>query len=569
MNDSGRSGAGAPDGERVGELDPATVERIAAGEVVTRPARVVAELVENALDAGADRVAVEVAGDGTERIRVRDDGRGMSRENAARAVDPHTTSKIRDADDLRASTTLGFRGEALASVAEAATLDLTTNADPETGTGTRVVVESGEKRVSDAGRARGTTVEVTDLFADRPAREESLASPAREFGRVSDLLADYALARPEVAFALSHDGRETFSTPGTGTTDALLAVYDRETASRSTAFDHRADLGPDAGGTTAEVRAEGALVYPSVTRSTREHVRVSVNGRPVENEALARAVARGYGTLLPSGREPVAVVRLSLPPAAVDANVHPAKARVALRDADAVAEALETGVADALTTADLRRSGEVAMDLDSSLAPVEGGDADSEFADASVIGRFRGLYLLCEADGDLLVVDQHAAHERVNFERLRAALDDEGVPSAEIDPPETVSLDPATAAAVEEHADDLRSLGFGVEPFGGSTYRVTAVPAPLGRVADPDALRETADALARGDADRRTDLLADLACHPSLKAGDVLSDDDAGRLLDRLGQCERPYACPHGRPTVLSVSEATLASGFERPNTRR
>ncbi|WP_313692872.1 DNA mismatch repair endonuclease MutL [Halorarum halobium] len=571
MTDSASTGT-----DSVRELDGDTVERIAAGEVITRPARVVAELVENALDAGAERIDVAVDGDGTERIRVADDGHGMGRADAALAVEPHTTSKIRDASDLAVADSLGFRGEALASVADAGTLELTTNADGSGGegdasdgtgrtgegdVGTRVRVADGETTVADAGRARGTTVEVTDLFADRPARRESLASPAREFGCVSELVADYALARPEVAFSLSHDGRETLRTPGTGTTDALVAVYDREAAGHATAFDHRAELG-----SRIELRAEGALVAPAVTRSTREHVHLAVNGRPVTNEALRRAVVAGYGTLLPSGREPVAVVRLSLPAAAVDANVHPAKERVALREGDAVADAVETGVRDALTTADLRRSGEVAMDLDSSLAPVEG--ADSEFADATVIGQFRDLYVLCETDDGLLVVDQHAAHERVNFERLRAALADEAVPSAEVDPAATVSLDPGAAAAVEGNADALAELGFAFDRFGGTTYRVTGAPAPLGRVADADALGETAASLDGGEADPREAALADLACHPSLKAGDALDRETASRLVERLGECEQPHACPHGRPTTLTVGEATLADGFERHGRR-
>ncbi|MFC7097002.1 DNA mismatch repair endonuclease MutL [Halobaculum marinum] len=551
------------DSPTVRELDEATVERIAAGEVVTRPARAVAELVENALDAGAERVDVTVDGDGTDRIRVADDGHGMSRADAVSAVDPHTTSKIRAADDLRGATTLGFRGEALAAIADAGRLELVTNDGGAVGT--RVTVADGEKIVDDAGRARGTTVVVTDLFGDRPARRESLASPAREFGRVSELVTAYALARPEVAFSLTHDGRETTSTPGTGTRDALVALYGRETGGESTAVTHRA--GVDLAGREAALTVEGRLCYPSTTRATRDHVHVAVNGRPVRDDDLRRAVARGYGSLLPSGRDPVAVLRLDVPAWAVDPNVHPAKARVAIRGGDTVGDAVEAGVREALTTADLRRAGEVAMDLDSSLAPVEASESD--FADATVLGVFRDLYVLCEAGDDLLVVDQHAAHERVNFERLRAALADEAVPAAALDPAETVTLDPPTAAAVEEHREELARLGFAVDPFGGTTYRVTQVPAPLGRVADAEALRGVATDLressGRGGADAlRDDLLADLACHPSLKAGDALDRETATRLVERLGECERPYACPHGRPTVLSLEASTLADGFER-----
>ncbi|WP_432764784.1 DNA mismatch repair endonuclease MutL [Halobaculum lipolyticum] len=564
-SDEGDEGDGTAGGDSpaVRELDDATVERIAAGEVVTRPARVVAELLDNALDAGADRVDVAVDGDGTERIRVADDGHGMSRADAVRAVEPHATSKIREADDLRTATTMGFRGEALAAVADAGALELTTSDGGAVGT--RVTVADGEKTVADAGRGRGTTVVVRDLFGDRPARRESLASPAREFGRISELVTAYALARPDVAVSLSHDGRETVSTPGTGTRDALVALYGRETGGESTAVTHR--VGVDLAERSADLTVEGRLCYPSTTRSTRDHVHVAVNGRPVRDDDLRTAVSRGYGSLLPGGREPVATLCLDLPAWAVDPNVHPAKQRVAIRGGDAVADAVETGVREALTTADLRRSGEVAMDLDSSLAPVEG--ADSDFADAAVLGVFRDLYVLCESGEDLLVVDQHAAHERVNFERLRAALADEAVPAATLDPAETVTLDPPTAAAVEEHREELARLGFRVDPFGGTTYRVTQVPAPLGRVADAETLRTVATDLressGRGGADAlREDLLAELACHPSLKAGDALDRETATRLVERLGECERPYACPHGRPTVLSLAESTLADGFER-----
>jgi len=564
-----------PGGEpaAVRRLDEATVEHVAAGEVVTRPARVVGELVDNALDAGATAIEVAVAGDGTEEIRVADDGHGMARGDAARAVRRHTTSKLRDGETPTGVATLGFRGEALPAIAEAARLELVTNDGGEVGT--RIVVDGGtaggrdagvDPEVSDAARARGTTATVRDLFAGRPARRDALAGEAAEFGRIGDLVARYALARPAVAFELTHDGRETLTTPGTGYADALMGVYDRETASRSTAFETSADLPGRAAGRDDEAVAasiEGVLAYPSIDRASREHVRVSVDGRPVRNDALARAVRDGYGSLLPDGREPVAAVDVGLPPRAVDPNVHPAKAEVGLRASDAVADAVETAVEDALTGADLRRKAEVATDLE---AELEAKDGASPFDDVTVIGQYRDLYLLCEAGEELLVVDAHAAHERVNYERLRAAFSESSVPSAALDPAETLSLSPATASAAAEHAETLAALGFDVEPFGGTTVRLRAAPAPFGRVADADALRDVLDELAAGESptDRREALLRDLACHPSVKAGDALDADEARGLLDRLGECERPFACPHGRPTVLSIDAATLAGGFDR-----
>ncbi|WP_435074508.1 DNA mismatch repair endonuclease MutL [Halorubrum sp. HHNYT27] len=573
---------GAAESPRVRRLEPATVDRIAAGEVVTRPARVVGELIDNALDAGASAVEVTVDGDGTDRIRVVDDGRGMSRADARRAVERHATSKLAPDGDPVGVDSLGFRGEALAAIADAARLELTTNDGGAAGT--RVVVDGnaatagdrtegdGESiEASDAGRARGTTVVVEELFATRPARRESLAGAAAEFARVSALVADYALANPQVAFTLVHDGSTTLSTPGTGVTDALFGVYDRKTASQSTELAASVRVETEESESVAtSVDIAGALAYPSVTRASRDHVRVSVNGRPVRNDRLAAAVRAGYGRLLPDGREPVAAVDLRVPPVRVDPNVHPAKREVGLRDADRIANVVESAVADALTGADLRRKADVDTGVESALVPVGGeeGERPAAFADAEPIGTFRDLYLLVEAGDELLVVDGHAAHERVNYERLSRAFDDEPVPTAALDPPVICSLSTDEAAAAEAHADALAALGFETAPFGGGTVRLRSVPAPFGRAADADAFRDALASLSGGESprDAREASLADLACHPSLKRGDIgeLTREEQRSLLDRLGECDRPYACPHGRPTVLSVDEATFAAGFGR-----
>ena len=569
---------------RVRRLEPATIDRIAAGEVVTRPARVVAELIDNALDAGASRVTVAVDGDGTDRIRVADDGHGLSRADARLAVERHATSKLAPDGDPVGVDSFGFRGEALAAIADAGTLELTTS-DGE-GVGTRVVVGSGDETdpsVSDAGRGRGTTVVVRDLFAGRPARRESLAGTRAEFGRITARVSDYALANPTVAFTLEHDGSRTLSTPGTDRTAALLGVYDRETASQSTTVDARVDTQSHdgqshhqrsrgdhepTGDSSPTVTVAGVLAYPAVTRASNDHVRIAVNGRPVRDSRLAGAVRAGYGRLLPDGREPVAAVNVRVPPARVDPNVHPAKREVGLRDAPAVVAAVESIVADALTGADLRRRADVATDLDTALEPA--GDADGTspgaFADARPIGTFADLYALVEAGDALLVLDTHAAHERVNYERLARAFEGVAVPTATLDPPVTVSLSAEEAAAAATHAPTLSRLGFETTSFGGGTRRVSTVPAPFGRAAAPESMRDALSALVTGESprDAREALVADLACHPSLRRGDTIDRDDVDALLDRLDECERPYACPHGRPTVVSVSAASLADAFDR-----
>jgi len=548
---------------RITELDPETVERIAAGEVVTRPASVVTELVENALDAGANSVEIAVENAGLDLVRVTDDGRGMTEADARLAVERHATSKIHDVEDVKRVATLGFRGEALPSIAQVARLELTTKAEESGAAGTRVVVDGGEKTTEPAGRAIGTTVSVTDLFANTPVRRKSLATPKREFARISETVSDYALTHPDVRFSLTHDDRTVLSTPGSASyTDAVLGVYDREAAGQSTEFGPEGGSGDDR--SSDGVSVSGLVVYPSITRATPAHVTTAINGRALDDTTVRNAVTRGYGSLLPDDRYPIAVVDVALPPERVDVNVHPSKDEVAFADPEAVAEAVERAVSAALATQDLAHTGEIAFDFDSSLGEPAG---ESAFDAISVIGQFRDLYLLCEADDDLLVVDQHAAHERINFERLREALDG-GIDAVPIEPTQ-LSLTAAEAALVETNADTLDALGFRIESAGG-TYRATGLPAPLGRVAEPSAVHDVLDAFLAGDepANPREELLKDVACHPSLKAGDSLAGEDAARLVERLGACEQPFACPHGRPTVLTIDEETFARGFERPNTR-
>lgn len=545
----------------VRKLDKITIERIAAGEVITRPASVVTELVENALDADASRIEIAVESGGLDRIRVSDDGHGMDEADAALAVERHTTSKITEATDVDRVETLGFRGEALPSIASVARLELTTKTSDAVA-GTRIISED-EKTVETAGRGVGTTVETTDLFSSLPARRESLGSPAQEFARISKLVSRYALSRPDVRFHLSHDDRTVVSTPGTGLTDAILSIYDRSIASQSTEFEWSGtstDGDEDGGGITVR----GLLCYPAVTRSKPTHVYTAVNGRALRDATIRDATLAGYGSLLPSDRYPIAVVSVDLPPTAVDVNVHPAKKEVRFTDSAKVTAAVEQAVSEALAGEDLSRQAEFEFDTE----PIS-NEGTSEFDDVTVIGQFRELYVLCETDDDLLVVDQHAAHERINYERLRERASDD-IESVALDPSPTLSLTATEAATVEANRDAIEALGFRLEQFGSGTYRAKGMPAPLGRVASGDAVHDVLDEfLADEDPeDPRDALLADLACHPSFRAGDELSLADMADLVERLGTCEQPFACPHGRPTVLSIDEATLARSFDRPNTR-
>lgn len=537
------------------KLDDETVELIAAGEVIENPASVVKELIENSLDAGASSVDVEVEDGGIDRVTVADDGHGMDAEDATRAFERHATSKIQDADDVSRVETLGFRGEALPSIARVARIEMVTKDD---GVGaTRVVTGAGVdgKRVEETGRGRGTTVEVTRLFETTPARRKALSSPKREFRRVSRLVTRYALARPDVSFTLEHDGNEVLSTSGSGDpVDAVYAVYGRDVASQAVRFSFE----------DGRVSVEGALVKPSETRSNARHVYTSVNGRALDDDTVRGATVDGYGTLLPKDRYPVAIVSVNVPPQRVDVNVHPAKKKVRFVDEDAVRRVVSAAVRDALTNEDLTRRAEMELD-----APVDvDASGDSAFSEAEVIGQFRDLYLLCESGDDLLVIDQHAAHERVNYEELRAEFNG-SVPSAELQEAVTVDLSPDEAAVVEERREALHANGFRIEEFGGGLYRVRGIPAPMGRVGDTELVHDVLDRFVAGEeVDLRDEVLKDVACHPSLKAGDELTREEATDLVRALGECEQPFACPHGRPTVLSVNERRIAEGFERGGVR-
>ncbi|XGI83219.1 DNA mismatch repair endonuclease MutL [Halorutilales archaeon Cl-col2-1] len=546
------------------KLDTDTVERIAAGEVVKDPSSVVKELVENSLDAGASRIEIEIENGGRDLIRVSDDGEGMDEEDAVRAFDKHATSKIDDADDLRYVTSLGFRGEALPSIARVSQVEMVTRSEDADVGGTRVVVEDGgdERRTEEAGRGVGTTVEVSDLFYNTPARRSTLGSPKREFSKISDVVTKYALTHPGVGFELTHDVREVLNTPGSGNyVDPVFEVYGKEVANRAVEIDHG---GGDEDGIDVEV--EGIVVRPGVTRSSKSHVYTAVKGRALDDETVRRGVIEGYGTLLDGDRYPIAVVDVDLPAERVNVNVHPSKDEVRFDDEGAVKRVVRDTVRDALSTQDLSRVSEIEFSVDAEAD----GETESRFSSVEVIGQFRGLYLLCESEDDLLVVDQHAAHERVNYERLRDEFAGEDIPSVELESPETVNFTPTEKSVIEERSDLLSSLGFELEEFGGGTYRVRKVPAPLGRVEDKESLHDALDRIADGDEPReaRDEILKDVACHPSLKAGDSLTKEKAEDLIDELGSCSEPFACPHGRPTVLSVNEREIAKGFGRDSVR-
>ncbi|GAB6860930.1 DNA mismatch repair endonuclease MutL [Haloplanus litoreus] len=710
-------------------LDDATIRRIAAGEVVERPASVVKELLENSLDADASRVTVAVEGGGVDGVRVRDDGVGMTATDLERAVEEHTTSKISDGDDLDRVGTLGFRGEALHTIG--AVSRLTIRSRPrDGGRGHELVVEGGEAgEVTPSGCPPGTVVEVEDLFYNTPARKKFLKTEATEFDHVNRVVTQYALANPDVATALEHDGREVFATEGTGDLEStVLAVYGREVASSMVAVDGGSATTPGDAEAEGPVESVSGLVsHPETTRAGREYLSTFVNGRYVTAGTLREAVLDAYGGQLASDRYPFAVLFVEVPPGAVDVNVHPRKMEVRFDDESGVAEAVTTAVREALLDEGLVRStaprgrsapaeteispespdravagGDAAPEgvddpdgpgggagrertdrqsssaadagngtenesgaaetatsrtrpatldelagasttdptgddgaaggtADSTPADDEGGsdrdgdaiagrdrtgvgsgtapsdadvatdavdDEDGEWRSGGVVaptdqrtldgeraapdrdferlpamrllGQYDDTYLVAETPDGLALIDQHAADERINYERLRAEMDGE-TPTQALAEPVDLELTAREVELFDTYRDALAELGFHADRSGDRTVEVRTVPTVFDAALDASLLRDalTGFATEAESADETIDavadtLLADLACYPSITGNTSLTEGSVVDLLSALDDCENPFACPHGRPVVVSFDRDEITDRFER-----
>jgi DNA mismatch repair protein MutL len=575
-------------------LDESVANKIAAGEVVERPASVVKELVENAIDAGATRVRVDIEEGGKRLIRVTDDGCGMSPEDAALALQRHATSKIREPDDLFAIRTLGFRGEALPSIASVSQFTMTTR-EAGADEGTRVVVEGGEMtEYGTVGCAPGTVIEVRNLFFNTPARYKFMRSTNAERGQVSDVVAKFAMAHPQIAFQLYHDGHQLFATaPGTGLLDVIAAVYGRLATRSLLPVDRE----------SAALRIWGYTSNLELARMSRAEQTFFVNRRHVRSKVLTHALNEPYQTLLTSGRHPVAVIHVELDPHLVDPNVHPTKIEVRFTRDWEVHNLLRDAVHGALAGANLVRGFEPAKrrlagpsgpggarhflrqepQSDTSLFRQElhrragllpGQESRLEpLADAGhvrVIGQTQRTFILVDADEQLLVVDQHAAHERVLYDRLVAQRQQRGVEAQALLIPLTLELSPGEFGAATEARERLREVGFELEEFGGTTLLVRAVPLLVAERNYEAILRALIERLAEPGGqyarleDGRDALLATMACKAAVKAGDELAHEEMERLIEELRATDTRFTCPHGRPTVLSLTVSELHRRFER-----
>jgi DNA mismatch repair protein MutL len=606
-------------------LSPDVINKIAAGEVVERPASAVKELVENSIDAGATRIEVILEGGGKDRIEVIDDGSGMSREDALLAVERHATSKLRDADGLFHIASYGFRGEAVPAIASVSRMTLLTRTADDIE-GSRIEIHGGEVvAVEPSGAPKGTRITVEDLFYAVPARRKYLKRQETEAGHVSEAMIRLALSKPSVGFTLRSGGRVSFQSPGSGDPKERIAA-----AVGKGIHEHLLPVDWDRGG----IAVRGHVASPDWSTSGTRAIYTFVNGRFVRDRQLLHAIQRAFADVLPPGRMPGAFLFFDLPPEEVDVNVHPQKLEVRFVEPRAAYEAALRSVQEALRTtpwlqfgagrgggaAEVRKvpaspqpgfdwsrqaagpavreaaaglwprpgdaelaggpSGWVPPPSDPDVAGAQApgmvgteergaedrgdGEAPGFFSALRYIGQFAGTYLVCEGPGgNLVLLDQHAAHERLTFHRLREAWrrrDPVGQPFLF---PLVLDMGVADARILVEHLDALREVGFELEPFGGTSFSLQSIPAELTGVDYQRILSDMARELATVGAgraldDAMTDILATMACHASVRAHQALLPEEAERLLQDLDTIDFKAACPHGRPVAARFSVAEL-----------
>jgi DNA mismatch repair protein MutL len=554
------------------ELDALTIGQIAAGEIIERPFSIVKELVENAVDARATRIAVSVERGGLDLIEVADDGTGISSDDLALAIRRHATSKLRAAAELESIATLGFRGEGLASIAAVCELEIVSR-EPELPIGARVTAHADEVHsVEPAAAPVGTRVRARALFERLPVRREYLRAPSTEFNRISSWLSSFALAYPQIAFTLRHDGKDVWvMPPSADERERLAMVFGTPAAKTLVPLD-------GAAARVLEGNLRGFVSAPGNDRPDRRMQLLFVNRRLVRSALLAGAWTSGYSTFTMIGRHPYGVLFLDLPPHHVDSNVHPTKYDVRLRYAPQVFDAVRRSIAATLKGHARERfaqqtggafnadGGSAAGDLSSagvSLFATPLAHEDASTGRLRVLAQLHRTFIVV-SDGDaLLLVDQHAAHERIAYESIVAAAGKHAA-SQPLLVPQVIELDPARSAALDRAAELLREGGLEIEAFGDRTYRIVATPAGCGaRQFDLAGLLDdlTDEPKAR---DVRERVWASIACHSVTIAGELLSPPEMTTLVERLQTCSNPMHCPHGRPTMVRLSPEEIARMFKR-----
>ncbi|HEU65884.1 MAG TPA: DNA mismatch repair endonuclease MutL [Chloroflexi bacterium] len=550
-------------------LESEVVSKIAAGEVVERPASVVKELIENSLDAGATEIAVEARGGGVELIKVSDNGAGIPASELELAFHRYATSKIGDLDDLEKISSLGFRGEALPSIAAVAEVEILTQT-PSAPMGSYMNLRKGEVvRKESRARPPGTTVTVRRLFRYFPARLKFLKSVSTENSHIAHLLSQYALAFPEVRFSLILDKRTSLRTTGNGDLREVVSeVYGPELAQRMLNMNRKDDL--------AEV--SGLISPPSLARSNRNLLSFFVNRRWVRSPLLTRAIEEAYRGLLMDGQHPIAVIDISLPTQELDVNIHPAKAQVKFCHEQAVFSSVQKAAEQALARTPVASPKAVPFSPGSGQwqSPRMIMDNEPKFVVSQlptlelpllrVLGQIADTYIIAEGPDGLYLIDQHAAHERILYDRILAQWSQKKVEVQGLLQPVTIELSPGEEETLRASKEFLTEFGFTIEPFGNRSYVIRAMPALMARANIIEIITALLDSLASKASPNPWEekIAQSLACHGAIRAGQQLSNEEMRELINQLEQTRQPRACPHGRPTMIHLSSHQLEKEFGR-----
>ncbi|MBA1341111.1 MAG: DNA mismatch repair protein MutL [ANME-2 cluster archaeon] len=573
-------------------LDEATINKIAAGEVIERPASVIKELVENSIDAGATDIRIEVMGGGIKSIKVTDNGHGMSREDVSIAFLKHATSKIRDARDIEKVLTLGFRGEALSSITAVSKVKITTKKRGEVA-GTRVVVHGGEVvSIGDAGAADGTSIVVEDLFFNTPARRKFLKTGRSELANIVDVVTRNALGQSDISFYLSHNGREMFCSPASGNLfDTIVHIYGPGIVRELIPVNFTNDL----------VQISGYISKPGFTRSNKDHQAFFINKRPVRSKTISDAVRLGYYTMLPKGRYPVALLNIRLDTSEVDVNVHPTKQHVRFGNELALTNAVSEAVGSILSETELvpgtketvtrkklyptpstevQKVREIQTEFkvpvadtqrrlnrtDRYLEKIHEATKTGPHPELKILGQIDNIYIVAWSGDDLVLIDQHAAHERILYEQVLES-GDRGV--QELITPVNLELNSKEKVLIKDYLPHLKKAGFIVSEFGPDSFAVTAVPHILGKMEDTTVVHDIInDILSGGRVRDGTGISGRVymstACRGAIKAGAAMTREQMENLVAQLYRTKNPHTCPHGRPTVVTFSRSDLDKLFKR-----
>lgn len=581
-------------------LDEATINKIAAGEVIERPASIVKELAENSIDSGATAISIEIQDGGKTYINVSDNGCGILKEDVEHVFFRHATSKIKSSNDIQEIHTLGFRGEAMASIAAVSEVELSTKAEEDTS-GSHVIIKGGKLIENTAiGYPTGTSVTVRDLFFNTPARLKFLKSDTSEQGAIVDIAEKLALTNTGISIKLTVNNKVVLHTPGNGDLlSVILCIYGKNIAKAMLPLDHSNEI----------IRIEGYIGKPEIARGNSTYMTFSINNRYIKNRMMAEAMKQAYKTLLMNNRYPFSIINIDIKSNMIDVNVHPAKQEVKFTDDRAIFNTLYLAVKNCLNNNKLifesfEDSSQVFeapapeySNASSGTSPVFERKAeysqisfereektpridsfrkqyDHDFDNEStyglainIIGQLFGTYVLGQQEDTFYLIDQHAAHERVMFEHIKEKYNTKSISMQELMMPIVVELSPAEKVLYTENSLIFQNLGFEIEWFGESTLAIRAIPILMGEPCTGEFFSDMLDSLKElnaGDSSPIEKIIISMACKNAIKAGDSITPEETRELIERLMKTSQPYTCPHGRPTIITMSKYELEKKFKR-----